>query len=156
MRSDPLLCFRVRAAAVIWGVQKRPGQWNRACWLARAEAVAVLGSLLFLICPLLFLLPLHIPQRHPATGVLLLQTPPHTCQPYHFIAQKRPLASVMPRERAATHTGPLLSLPVLVAWLGASLSSSRPGANLGPPLPLCLPLSAPLRCSISADNFTDS
>lgn len=69
MRPDPLLCFRVRAAAVeIWGVQKRPGQWNRACWLARAEAVAVLASLLFLICPFLFLLPIHIPQRHPATG----------------------------------------------------------------------------------------
>lgn len=123
--------------------------------LARTEAIAVLVSLLFLICPFLFLLPLYIPkatgyiQSYPTMGILLLHSPYSVLQtpsPYlPAISQKRPLALVMPRERAATHTGQLHSMPVvggLVRCLHLFLTTkckSRPPAS--PTFFLCLHLS---------------
>lgn len=81
-------------------------------------------------------------------GILLLHSPYSVLQtpsPYHFISQKRPLALVMPRERAATHTGQLHSMPVvggLVRYLHLFLTSKcKSRSPASPTFFLCLHLS---------------
>lgn len=65
MLPDPFLCFTVQGSGSGSGVCRRDQDSEaKPAGLARTEAIPVLVSLLFLICPFLFLLPPLYPNSH--------------------------------------------------------------------------------------------